>query len=107
MNPITTTLSDGAYAVQSWEANPDGVWQTLSIYDGDTISPTQVFTAAFTGVPGAGVWLQDTDGDGEVEVKDCDTGFSLAVALQFTEQTSVLPECTMYRWDSSTRKFRP
>ena len=107
MNPITTTLSDGAYAVQSWEANPDGVWQTLSIYGGDTISPTQVFTAAFTGVPGAGVWLQDTDGDGEVEVKDCDTGFSLAVALQFTEQTSVLPECTMYRWDSSTRKFRP
>lgn len=107
MDPITATLSDGAYAVQSWEANPDGLWQTLSIYDGDAISPTQVFTAAFTGAPGAGVWLQDIDGDGQFEVKECDTGFDLVFVLQFTERTSTLPECTIYQWDPSTRKFRP
>jgi hypothetical protein len=105
--PITTTLPAGAYAVQGWAANQDGLWQTLSIYDGDARSPTQVFTAAFTGVPDAGVWLQGIDGDGQLEVKDCDTRFELTFNLRFTEDLSNLPVCTIYRWDPSTRQFRP
>jgi photosystem II stability/assembly factor-like uncharacterized protein len=114
--PVTETVDldgdgDLERAVYHWVPDCDGLWQTLTIYDrdkGGAWQPTQVFTAAVTGAPSAGLSLQDVDDDGRFEVVECATFFLLTSDLaEIEEWPSMQPRCTIYGWDYVSRRFKP
>jgi hypothetical protein len=115
IRPITETVDlnrDGKIerTILQWEPGWGGLWQTLSIYARNAQGqwqPTQVITAAFTGMSSAGVFLRDADDDGHLEVVQCTTAFNLQVDLQGSEWPSMQPHCIVYQWDSATRTFKP
>jgi hypothetical protein len=101
--PLTETLdldSDGdlEQAVYRWVTNYDGLWQTLTLYDDaqGTWQPTQVFTAAVTGAPSEGLFMQDLNDDGRIEIIKCETSFLLTLDLtEAQEWPSMQPDCTV------------
>jgi hypothetical protein len=98
-------------ATYHWVSDYDGLWQTLSLYERDNQGawqPTQVFTAATTGAPSAGLSLQDVDDDGRIEVVECATSFLLTYDLaEMEEWPSMQPDCTVYDWDYVTSTYKP
>ena len=103
-HPLTETLDldgdgDLEQTVYRWVPNYDGLWQTLTLYDRDTQGawqPTQVFTAAITGSPSAGLFMQDVDDDGRIEIIECETSFLLTHDLtEAQEWPSMQPDCTV------------
>jgi photosystem II stability/assembly factor-like uncharacterized protein len=115
--PVTETVDidgDGVQelAVYRWKPRVNGgARQTLTLHvrdDAGAWRPIQVFKATVLLQPSAGVFLQDEDGSGPVQVVQCTDASPEAPHVTLDTWPSMAQlRCTVYVWDPVARVFVP